>query len=105
VSCLTANSVSKAILRVAVDELLRAHPDDERLFYWPSYEIVKEYAEDPYLDDNRHPRAEIIDLIMRTFATHYLVDPRSSQEMDGGQPTRAHGSSASASCRATSASS
>lgn len=82
VSCLTANSVSKAILRVAVDELLRAHPDDERLFYWPSYEMVKEYAEDPYLDDNRHPRPEIIELIMRTFATHYLVDPYSSQEMD-----------------------
>lgn len=75
VSCITASSVSKSILRVAVDELLRAHPDDRHLHYWPSYEIVKEYCPDPYLDDNRHPRPEVIDLIMRAFAAHYLVDP------------------------------
>ena len=81
VSCLTANSVSKAILRVAVDELIRAHGADSRLFYWPSYEIVKEYSVDPYLDDNRHPRPETIDLIMRTFAKHYLVDPYSDEQM------------------------
>lgn len=75
VSCITASSVSKAILRVAVDELMRAHADDPHLYYWPSYEIVKEYCPDPYLDDNRHPRPEVIDLIMRTFASHYLIDP------------------------------
>lgn len=82
VSCLTANSVSKAILRVAVDELMRAHGGDDRLFYWPSYEIVREYAADPYLDDNRHPRPEVIAMIMRTFASHYLVDPYSDAEIE-----------------------
>jgi hypothetical protein len=81
VSCLTASSVSKAILRVAVDELMRAHQQDQRLYYWPSYEIVKEYCSDPYLEDNRHPRPEIIDTIMRTFARHYLVDPYSDGQM------------------------
>jgi hypothetical protein len=81
VSCLTASTVSKAILRVAVDELMRSHHDDERLYYWPSYEIVKEYCSDPYLEDNRHPRPEIIDAIMRTFAQHYLVDPHSTEAM------------------------
>lgn len=81
VSCVTASSVSKAILRVAVDELMRAHPDDTHLHYWPSYEIVKEYCPDPYLADNRHPRPEVIDLVMRAFARHYLVEPRSDAEM------------------------
>ncbi len=81
VSCVTASSVSKSILRVAVDELMRAHQDDPHLHYWPSYEIVKEYCADPYLADNRHPRPEVIDLIMRAFATHYLVDPCSDDQM------------------------
>lgn len=81
VSCITASSVSKAILRVAVDEVMRAHSDDPHLFYWPSYEIVKDYCPDPYLDDNRHPRPEVIDLIMRTFASHYLLDPYADEQI------------------------
>lgn len=82
VSCITANSVSKAILRVAVDELMRAHADDGALFYWPSYEIVKEYVKEPYTADNRHPRPPVIELVMRSFATHYLVDPYSDEQMN-----------------------
>ena len=82
VSCLTANSVSKAILRVAVDELMRAHRDDRQLYYWPSYEIVKDYVVDAYLDDNRHPRADVIAMIMRSFASHYLIAPYSDEQME-----------------------
>jgi len=42
VGCITANSVSKAILRAALDEMLREAGDalNRSLFYWPSYEIV-----------------------------------------------------------------
>ncbi len=76
VSCITANSVSKAILRAALDELMRAHEDDEQLLYFPSYEIVKEFAPTPYDDDNRHVREEVVEFIMGTFASHYLVDER-----------------------------
>jgi hypothetical protein len=74
VSCLTANAVSKAVLRVAVDEFKRAHEDDDKLFYFPSYEIVKDYARDPYDKDNRHIRRDVVQSIMKTFARHYLVD-------------------------------
>lgn len=81
VSCLTANSVSKAILRVAVDELMRAHSEDARLFYWPSYEIVKEYVKDAYQPDNRHPRPEVIDFVMRKFARFYLTDLHSDAQL------------------------
>jgi hypothetical protein len=73
VSCITASSVSKAILRVAIDEFVRAHSDDKKLFYFPAYEIVKEYFRDPYEDDNRHPTPEVIATVMRHFEKHYCT--------------------------------
>ena len=72
VSCMTANSVSKASLRVAIDEIMRAHEDDNRLHYFPSYEIVTAFLPDPLGDDLRHPRPETVDFIMATFERHYL---------------------------------
>ena len=50
-----------------------AHPGDRRLFYFPSYEIVKDYFSDPYRGDNRHVKTKIIDTIMENFARFYLV--------------------------------
>jgi len=75
VSCLTASSVSKAILRVAIDQLMRAFPDDPALLYFPAYEIVKEFFADAYQEDNRHPKPEIIDFVMQTFARSYCETP------------------------------
>lgn len=74
VSCITANSVSKASLRVAVDELMRDHSNDRKLFYFPSYEIVKDVIADPYSEDLRHIKPEVVTTIMNFFARHYLVD-------------------------------
>jgi GSCFA family len=73
VSCITANSVSKSILRVALDELHRAHSRDKRLFYFPSFEMVKEFFRDAFRGDNRHVRDQIVGQIMESFAKHYLV--------------------------------
>ena len=73
VSCLTASSVSKAILRVAVDQLMQDFSDDPNLFYFPSYEIVRDFSTDPFEEDNRHPKPEIIRLVMETFERHYCV--------------------------------
>jgi hypothetical protein len=73
-SCITANTVSKSILRVALDELCRAHRDDKKLFYFPSFEIVKEFFRDPYRGDNRHVRQWVLDEIMENFAKYYLVE-------------------------------
>ena len=72
VSCITANSVSKASLRVAVDELMRHNDEDSRLHYYPSYEIVTNFVEDPMGQDLRHPRPETVDFVMQTFRKHYL---------------------------------
>jgi len=73
VSCLTASSVSKAILRVAIDQLMRESPDDRSLFYFPSYEMVKELFVDPYEEDNRHPTPAVVEFIMKTFERHFCV--------------------------------
>lgn len=72
-SCITANSVSKAILRAALDEFYRAHRDDKRLFYYPSFEIVKEFFRDSYRGDNRHVRNKVLNEIMDNFARYYLI--------------------------------
>lgn len=55
VSPVTANSASKAILRAALDEFLRDHPERNRaLFYFPGYEMVNDVMIDPLQDDNLH---------------------------------------------------
>jgi hypothetical protein len=86
VSCMSANSVSKSILRGAVDEVYRELPGHagKSLFYWPSYEIVEKIfpltiggnkAEDgrgPYLRDNRHIKDKCVQEIMSLFEKYYV---------------------------------
>ena len=71
--CLPANTISKAILRAALDEFMRAHETDlnRRLFYWPSYEIVTELFASPFEPDHRHLRPPLQDFIMALFETAY----------------------------------
>ncbi len=72
VSCITANAVSKASLRVAIDELMRAFPEDEKLHYFPSYEIITAFLEEPMGVDLRHPRPESVAFVMQTFKRYIL---------------------------------
>ena len=74
VSCISANSVSKSILRVAVDELMRNHENDKNLFYWPSYEIVKEGTKTAFTDDLRHIHNSVVDYIIDTFCEYYVIE-------------------------------
>lgn len=79
ISCVTANNVSKSILRVAIDEFVRSHESNlnKDLFYWPSYEIVKEYfKEDQYRRDNRHVRDNIIDVVVSKFFDYFVSKDR-----------------------------
>lgn len=39
ISCMTADCVSKSVLRVALDNVMAGKP--ENVFYWPSFELVK----------------------------------------------------------------
>jgi hypothetical protein len=73
VSCLTANSVSKAILRAALDEFHRNHWDrvNRDLFYFPSYEVICHLFPDSFDEDNRHPKMAIVEFIMKLFEAAY----------------------------------
>jgi hypothetical protein len=86
VSALSANSASKAILRGALDEFLRDHPDrlGKELFYFPSYEIVNDYFRDPFEEDNRHVTGFVAGHVLRTFAQNYC-----EPEMLAAAPTTA----------------
>jgi hypothetical protein len=66
-SCITSNAVSKAVLRVAIDEVLREVGGEGVLHYWPSYEIVTDVFRSPYKPDRRHPEGAVLDYIMTLF--------------------------------------
>ncbi|MTI02788.1 GSCFA domain-containing protein [Roseibium sp. RKSG952] len=72
-SCITSNSVSKASLRVAIDEVVRAHKAEGKLFYWPSYELVTDVFKMPYKSDRRHPHIPVLDYIMTRFEHSWCI--------------------------------
>lgn len=73
-SAITSNSVSKAVLRVAVDEVCRAHKDEGYLYYWPSYEIVMDVFHLPYKQDRRHVEEAVLRYIMTEFEHRWCKD-------------------------------
>ena len=70
-SCITANSISKSILRVALDNVITKNYDNT--YYFPAYEITKEYFIDPFGEDNRHLKDQHIKEIMEIFLKYYCV--------------------------------
>ncbi|MBT0956258.1 GSCFA domain-containing protein [Alphaproteobacteria bacterium KMM 3653] len=73
-SCLTSNSVSKAVLRVSIDEVYRAHKDEGVLHYWPSYELVSDVFHLPYVEDRRHTERAVLDYIMTEFEHSWCIN-------------------------------
>lgn len=72
VSCITANAVSKAILRSALDQLYReSKPEDPKLFYFPSYEIVLNAFKNQFGSDGRHAHPHVLNLNMRAFERYF----------------------------------
>jgi hypothetical protein len=81
-SCLTANAVSKATLRVAIDTAVaEARQAARPVHYWPSYEFVTEYFADAWLPDRRHVKKPILDFIMTAFERAYSLRPPSDAEL------------------------
>lgn len=76
VSAYSANAVSKAVLRAALDEHLRAHSDivNNELFYFPSYEMVTNYFIDPFREDNRHLAPIVTGSIIAFFAKYFCSE-------------------------------
>jgi hypothetical protein len=73
-ACLTSNSVSKAVLRVAIDEVQREKAAEGVLHYWPSYELVADVFQLPYKADRRHMKEPVLDYIMTLFETVWCTD-------------------------------
>jgi hypothetical protein len=71
-NCIAADMISKSVIRVAVDEVLR----DKRqgVHYFPIYELTKNYGTNPYREDNRHPTIELINEMMNYFCKYYVKD-------------------------------
>lgn len=67
VSCLTADAVSKAIIRGALDEFLRNNDKDNCLHYMPSYEAVTRLFNNQWTVDRRH----ILRFNMQMFETFF----------------------------------
>ncbi len=70
-SCITANSVSKSILRVSLDNLISKYRENDDIYYFPSFEMVKDYFVDPFMEDNRHLKKNSILEIMKLFEKNY----------------------------------
>ena len=80
VFCVTANRVSKAILRAALDEFMSDVREDGHAYYWPSYEIVQAMSGSVWTDELRHIKTEVLDYIMTLFEHCYCsgTKPRMS---------------------------
>ena len=76
-SAVTANQASKAILRAAIDEFIgdSAVSRKSRYHYFPSYEIVFNLFDHPFLPDNRHVRPEVAGAVLDVFSSLYTDLP------------------------------
>ncbi len=74
--------LSKAILRAALDEMIREHGDDQntRLFYFPSYEISQELFPQRFQNDGRHLATDIVHTIMSIFESTYCDGGLTAQD-------------------------
>lgn len=67
-----ANTASKSMLRAVADAFVTRHED--RVTYFPAYEMVTVIDDSPYEDDNRHVRDECVDRIMRLFEAWFVCE-------------------------------
>ncbi len=66
---LEANTHSKAVLRVALDEVVKYHED---IFYLPSYELVTECMPSAWKEDHRHVTDETVGKVIGMFKEMFV---------------------------------
>lgn len=77
----TANAVSKASLRCAVDEMMMECSDDDNLYYYPSYEVVLNCFHYPFVNDLRHPQSHVLDVNMIAFERYFCCTGRTDEDV------------------------
>jgi GSCFA family len=75
-SCIVANTVSKAVIRAAMDEVWREVAEEGHLLYCPFYEVIQEgFGANPYgghyNGDRRHINDQALDYLIRLFEAYY----------------------------------
>jgi hypothetical protein len=75
-SCIVANTVSKAVIRAAMDEVWQEVGADGHLLYCPVYEVIQEgFGANPYgghyNGDRRHINDRALDHLIRLFEAYY----------------------------------
>jgi GSCFA family len=72
VACISANSVSKGVLRVAVDEFVReVEKEDPHIHYFPSYELALYGFDNQWTADRRHLYPHVLDFNMKIFEAYF----------------------------------
>ena len=66
----TANAQSKAVLLAAVHDVVEN--SEERVHYFPGYELVTVITRNPYKPDNRHVRPEVLKRVMELFTRSFV---------------------------------
>ncbi len=66
----TANTHSKAVLRVAAEELANRN---DGIFYFPSFEVVTVCSDHPWQTDLRHVTPEAVGQVMELFDTMFVA--------------------------------
>ena len=73
VSCTVANTVSKSILRVALEDVLSKFSNEENIHYFPAYELITDFLPKPFETDRRYIGGDTVNFVMTLFANHYLL--------------------------------
>jgi len=66
-----ANTHSKAVLRVAAEELVKKNKD---MYYLPSYELVTECSANPWEADHRHVTHETVQKVISMFKEMFVIN-------------------------------
>lgn len=81
VSCLSADAVSKATIRSALDEFLADHTEADGVYYFPSYEAVTRIFRNQWGDDRRHVRHDVLTFNMKMFERYYCAPGIDDEEL------------------------
>jgi hypothetical protein len=82
VSCVTANSASKALLKACIDQLYReVRPADPNFYYFPSYEVVLAGFREPFKDDLRHPHIHVLNCNMKAFERYFCTTGMTDEQL------------------------
>lgn len=70
---IAANAHSKAVLRVAAEEFVRRNKN-EKVSYFPSYEMVNFCTQNPYREDQRNVTPDTVGGVMKLFREIYFLN-------------------------------